>query len=98
MTLCYQLRRQFLRPLSRFENPSRSQQSRIYFRCHLFAVTGIHLLLYSLNAKGKTLEQVDWLFNNNVKLRHSGDTDASGMLDGSILDDVKASTYKRYYK
>ncbi|KAF3396776.1 Hexose transporter HXT13 [Talaromyces pinophilus] len=44
--------------------------------------------------KGKTLEQVDWLFNNNVKLRHFGDTDASGMLDGNIFDDVKARTYK----
>jgi MFS transporter, SP family, sugar:H+ symporter len=44
--------------------------------------------------KGKTLEQVDWLFNNNVKLRHFGDTDASGMLDGNIFDNVKASTYK----
>lgn len=44
--------------------------------------------------KGKTLEQVDWLFNNNVKLRHFGDTDASGMLDGSILEDFKGSSNK----
>jgi hypothetical protein len=44
--------------------------------------------------KGKTLEQVDWLFNNNVKLRRFGDADASGMLDGSILEDVKGSPNK----
>ncbi|KAL4913654.1 general substrate transporter [Aspergillus aurantiobrunneus] len=31
--------------------------------------------------KGKTLEQVDWLFNNGVRLRDFGKTDASGMLD-----------------
>jgi hypothetical protein len=44
--------------------------------------------------KGKTLEQVDWLFNNNVKLRHFGDTDASRMLDDGVLDDAKASPNK----
>ncbi|KAL4867028.1 hypothetical protein BDV12DRAFT_172062 [Aspergillus spectabilis] len=31
--------------------------------------------------KGKALEQVDWLFNNGVRLRDFGKTDASGMLD-----------------
>lgn len=31
--------------------------------------------------KGKTLEQVDWLFNNKVGMRDFGKTDASGMLD-----------------
>lgn len=32
--------------------------------------------------KGKTLEQVDWLFKNGVRLRDFGKTDASGMLGG----------------
>lgn len=41
--------------------------------------------------KGKTLEQVDWLFNNSVKVRHFGVTDSSGMLDGSILESVKGT-------
>lgn len=31
--------------------------------------------------KGKTLEQIDWLFSNGVGLRDFGKTDASGMLD-----------------
>lgn len=44
--------------------------------------------------KGKTLEQVDWLFNNGVKVRHFGATDASGMLDGSLLENVKGSLSK----
>ncbi|KAL4945413.1 hypothetical protein BDV06DRAFT_209519 [Aspergillus oleicola] len=35
--------------------------------------------------KGKTLEQVDWLFNNGVRLRDFGKTDASGMLDEGVV-------------
>ncbi|KAL3470021.1 general substrate transporter [Aspergillus californicus] len=47
--------------------------------------------------KGKTLEQVDWLFSNGVRLRDFGKTDASRMLDegGSGLKqsgDVEART------
>ncbi|KAL4779739.1 general substrate transporter [Aspergillus varians] len=44
--------------------------------------------------KGKTLEQVDWLFNTGVRLRDFGKTDASGMLDegagGSKKADIEA--------
>lgn len=31
--------------------------------------------------KGKTLEQIDWLFSNGVGMRDFGKTDASGMLE-----------------
>ncbi|CEN59436.1 hypothetical protein ASPCAL01886 [Aspergillus calidoustus] len=48
--------------------------------------------------KGKTLEQVDWLFNNGVRLRDFGKTDASGMLEGAggvkPLGDIEAATSK----
>jgi hypothetical protein len=48
--------------------------------------------------KGKTLEQVDWLFNNGVRLRDFGRTDASGMLEGAggvkPMDGIEAATSK----
>ncbi|KAL5337947.1 major facilitator superfamily domain-containing protein [Aspergillus crustosus] len=45
--------------------------------------------------KGKTLEQVDWFFNNGVRLRDFGKTDASGMLNeemggGKAVNDIEA--------
>ncbi|KAH6697374.1 general substrate transporter [Plectosphaerella plurivora] len=36
--------------------------------------------------KGKTLEQVDWLFNNKVAMRDFGKTDTSGMLAEARAD------------
>ncbi|OJJ02709.1 hypothetical protein ASPVEDRAFT_53331 [Aspergillus versicolor CBS 583.65] len=47
--------------------------------------------------KGKTLEQVDWLFKNGVRLRDFGNTDASGMLGGGSTGPKEAdieATYK----
>ncbi|KAL4958430.1 general substrate transporter [Aspergillus filifer] len=48
--------------------------------------------------KGKTLEQVDWLFNNGVRLRDFGKTDASGMLEGGVVgvkdSDIEAAPSK----
>ncbi|KAL4908283.1 hypothetical protein BDW74DRAFT_174971 [Aspergillus multicolor] len=48
--------------------------------------------------KGKTLEQVDWLFNNGVRLRDFGKADASRMLDGGACgskdDDIEACPAK----
>lgn len=47
--------------------------------------------------KGKTLEQVDWLFKNGVRLRDFGKTDASGMLGGGSTGPKEADievTYK----
>ncbi|KAH7160676.1 general substrate transporter [Dactylonectria macrodidyma] len=49
--------------------------------------------------KGKTLEQIDWLFNKGVPLRDFGKTDASGMLDEGVgsmdkLGDVEKNPSK----
>jgi hypothetical protein len=68
--------------------------SRVGFIFGAISLLSLVFIYFSVpECKGKTLEQVDWLFNN-VKLCHFGDTDASGMLDGSILDDVKGRTNK----
>ncbi|KAL4752993.1 hypothetical protein BDW72DRAFT_201952 [Aspergillus terricola var. indicus] len=49
--------------------------------------------------KGKTLEQVEWLFNNGVRLRDFGNTDGPRMLDqetGELKgNDIEASTWNR---
>lgn len=48
--------------------------------------------------KGKTLEQVDWLFNNGVRLRDFGKTDGSKMLDqgagGLKANDIETCSSK----
>jgi hypothetical protein len=48
--------------------------------------------------KGKKLEQVDWLFNNGVRLRYIGKTDGSRKLDqgagGLKGNDIEACSSK----
>ena len=41
--------------------------------------------------KGKTLEQIDWLFTNGTKLRDFGTTDASNMLSEGIRTTVEST-------
>lgn len=55
-----------------------------------FIFGGVVLLSFAFvyfcvpECKGKTLEQIDWLFSNGVALRDFGKADASMMLDAEI--------------
>lgn len=59
-----------------------------------FIFGGVVLLSFAFiyfcvpECKGKTLEQIDWLFSNGVALRDFGRADASMMLDEGAVAEI----------
>ncbi|KAL4821862.1 general substrate transporter [Aspergillus spinulosporus] len=81
INVCFNFAVNFSVPYLVFEDEA-GLESKVGF---IFGAVALLSLVFTYfcvpECKGKTLEQVDWLFNNGVRLRDFGKTDGSKMLD-----------------